>query len=40
MTPAHTIKRKLTLLEESVREKEEEIALLRMMLQSREDFDT
>ena len=37
--PAHTIKRKLTLLEESVREKEEEIALLRMMLQSREDFD-
>jgi hypothetical protein len=39
VTPAHTIKRKLTLLEEAVREKEEEIALLRMMLQSREDFD-
>ena len=37
--PEHVIKRKLANLEESVRVKSDEIALLRMMLQSREEFN-
>ena len=37
--PEHVIKRKLANLEESVRVKSDEIALLLMMLQSREEFN-